>query len=269
MELTIIPNTTTWNNAASGINSNFAKLLQAILALESSSSGAGLDEAQLQEYLVQNGYTTEQWVEAQKFLKSISKSDIQKALGYEPISPEELDRRRYATQESVDEVERRVTITEDDIEKINHILQYLSVDEEKETLNITLNIATPKEISAGGAGSEMEGEGSGGSLESLSDVDIHSMPVDEYERKSQVIAYSTISGKWTNKTTMMRFTPESSSKKWKITHNLNKMPNVKVIDSTGALVHGTVVYGDENGLNRLNTLTISFGGEFMGTAYLD
>lgn len=269
MELNIIQNTTTWNSAASSINSNFAKLLQGLLALESSASGAGLDEAQLQEYLIQNGYTTEQWVEAQKFLKSITKTDVQKALGYEPISPTELDRRRYATQESVDELDRRVVLTEEDLAKINHILQYFSIDEASETLNILLNIATPKEISAGGAGTEMEGEGSGGSLESLSDVDIVTMPTDEYERKSQVIAYSTISGKWTNKTTMMRYTPNTSSRKWKINHNLNKMPNVKVVDSTGALVHGTVVYGDENGSNRLNTLIISFGGEFMGTAYLD
>ena len=56
------------------------------------------------------------------------------------------------------------------------------------------------------------------------------------------------------------------SEKWEITHRLGKMPNVKVIDSTGALVHGSVVY-DKNDI--LNKLTISFEGGFSGTAYLD
>ena len=62
------------------------------------------------------------------------------------------------------------------------------------------------------------------------------------------------------------FQQSQPSEKWEITHRLGKMPNVKVIDSTGALVHGSVVY-DKNDI--LNKLTISFEGGFSGTAYLD
>ena len=151
-----------------------------------------------------------------------------------------------------------------ELTKINEILQYISVDEESQTLNIELNIATPKEISAGGAGSEMEGEGVGGSLESLSDVRIGTMPSDEYQRASQRIGYEN--GYWVNKTTMYGHNQNTASAVWSITHNLGKMPNVKVIDSTGALVYGAVVYDKDDLLNKL---TITFGGSFAGTAYLD
>jgi hypothetical protein len=61
MKLDIIKLQTTWNDAASAINSNFAKFLQAITALEAE-GGGGLDESELLEFLSNNGYATEGWV---------------------------------------------------------------------------------------------------------------------------------------------------------------------------------------------------------------
>lgn len=66
MELDKIKLQTTWNDAAGSLNSNFAKLVQAISSLEE--GGGGLDEAQLEEYLIANGYSKEEWVMAQDAL---------------------------------------------------------------------------------------------------------------------------------------------------------------------------------------------------------
>lgn len=66
MELDNIKQRTTWNDASASINSNFMKVRQAILALQS--EGGGLDEAELEEFLTSNGYTKEEWVLAQNAL---------------------------------------------------------------------------------------------------------------------------------------------------------------------------------------------------------
>lgn len=66
MELDTIKQQTTWNDAASSINSNFAKLMQAIASLQG--GDGGFDENQLKEYLIENGYTTEEWIASQGFL---------------------------------------------------------------------------------------------------------------------------------------------------------------------------------------------------------
>lgn len=151
---------------------------------------------------------------------------------------------------------------QDDIDKINDILQWFSVDKETETLNVSLNIATPKEISAGGAGSEMEEEGGGGTLESLADVDIKSMTdMTAEERQSQVLGYNN--GVWTNKRTMFHFKQTQPSSTWEIQHNLGKMPNVKIIDTLKQLCFGDVFYDD------MNKVTIKFGAAESGEAYLD
>lgn len=70
MELDDIKLRTTWNDAASGINSNFAKIRQAILSLLS--GGEGLDESQLEEYLSSNGYAKEVWVLEKKYLDAVA-----------------------------------------------------------------------------------------------------------------------------------------------------------------------------------------------------
>lgn len=51
---------------------------------------------------------------------------------------------------------------------------------------------------------------------------------------------------------------------WVINHGLNKVPNVKVIDS----VNGEEVFGAMK-VENMNVVTIRFGGAFSGTAYLD
>ena len=66
MELDKIQLQTTWNDAAGSINQNFAKLVLAITALQN--GGSGLDEAQLEQYLTDNGYTKQDWVLAQKYI---------------------------------------------------------------------------------------------------------------------------------------------------------------------------------------------------------
>lgn len=66
MELDTIKQQTTWNDAASSINLNFAKLMQAIASLQN--DDGGFDESQLEAYLKENGYTTEEWIVAQGFL---------------------------------------------------------------------------------------------------------------------------------------------------------------------------------------------------------
>ena len=67
MELDIIKTDTTWNDAAGSVNKNFSKLKQAIATLIA--EGGGLDEEQLAAYLQANGYTTEQWIALQEFIK--------------------------------------------------------------------------------------------------------------------------------------------------------------------------------------------------------
>jgi hypothetical protein len=49
---------------------------------------------------------------------------------------------------------------------------------------------------------------------------------------------------------------------WTIVHNLGIYPAVRVVDSSGALVEGSVTYQDAN------TVIVSFSAGFSGTAYL-
>lgn len=52
-------------------------------------------------------------------------------------------------------------------------------------------------------------------------------------------------------------------KEWAINHGLNKVPNVKVIDTNHNQVFGDVK------IENMNNITITFGGAFSGIAYLD
>lgn len=49
---------------------------------------------------------------------------------------------------------------------------------------------------------------------------------------------------------------------WSITHNLGFFPGATVVNSTGQVVEGDVVYVD------VNSLTITFNGSFAGSAFL-
>ena len=136
------------------------------------------------------------------------------------------------------------------------------------------NFYTLGEISAGGAGTAGGGGGGsdvgGGYLDSLYDVELNEITIDanlsaaekEAVTESQVLGYD-FKGLWVNKKTMYIHHQNESSTDWVIAHGMNKMPNVKVLDSTGELVYGTVTY------NGFNEVKIHFSGSFSGKAYLD
>ena len=54
-----------------------------------------------------------------------------------------------------------------------------------------------------------------------------------------------------------------SSKLWSVDHGLNKYPSITVVDSAGSVVIGEVIYVS------LNSVLITFVGEFMGKAYFN
>lgn len=59
-------------------------------------------------------------------------------------------------------------------------------------------------------------------------------------------------------------TQTTASDVWNIAHNLNKKPSVTVIDSSGSLIFGDLIYNDNN------SLTIDFNSvEVTGTAILN
>lgn len=93
-----------------------------------------------------------------------------------------------------------------------------------------VNFYSLKTVASGGKGKEGEGGGSGGTT-------------GEYK--------------------MYVHNQGDPLKEWTIAHNLNKVPNVKVIDSTGNQVYGDVK------IENMNIVTVSFGGAFSGIAYLD
>jgi len=50
---------------------------------------------------------------------------------------------------------------------------------------------------------------------------------------------------------------------WSINHKLSKFPSVTVVDSSGRVVYGDIVYID------MNNVTVEFSAAFSGTAYLN
>jgi hypothetical protein len=50
---------------------------------------------------------------------------------------------------------------------------------------------------------------------------------------------------------------------WSITHNLNKVPSITIVDSSGREVEGEVEHVN------LNSVILSFGASFAGKAYLN
>jgi len=57
-------------------------------------------------------------------------------------------------------------------------------------------------------------------------------------------------------------TQSIASNTWTITHGLQFIPNMTVVDSAGTVVEGSYTYPDEN------TVVASFSGAFSGKAYL-
>lgn len=58
------------------------------------------------------------------------------------------------------------------------------------------------------------------------------------------------------------FTQSSPSNTWVITHGLQFIPNMTVVDSAGSVVEGDYSYPNEN------TVIATFAGAFAGKAYL-
>lgn len=155
--------------------------------------------------------------------------------------------------------------------KIREITDRFSYDAEQDMLLTPSNIASQKTIASGGVGTEGDGEDSGtsGTLDSLLDVEIDFTEEAPTEEDRPMLAYDTTDFIWKNRKTMHRHPQGVASSVWTITHNLNKVPNVKVIDSTGQQVYGMIKLGDTENKNPMNVIRVIFGGAFSGTAYLD
>lgn len=202
----------------------------------------------------------------------------------------EVDLTGYATESYVDqkvessiteikgkdeEQDREIGSIEDRLAKAEEITALFGEDEDGNVyVKNSKNFYTRGEISAGGAGTAGGGGGGsdvgGGYLDSLYDVELNEIAIDanlsaaekEAVTESQVLGYDS-KGLWVNKKTMYIHHQTTNSAKWTITHGLNKMPNVKIVDSSGELVYGSVKY------SGMNEVEISFGHEFAGKAYLD
>lgn len=59
------------------------------------------------------------------------------------------------------------------------------------------------------------------------------------------------------------FDQPSAEEEWTIVHNLNRFPSVTVVDSSGSVCIGEVLYIDEN------TVKCVFSAPFAGVAYLN
>lgn len=59
------------------------------------------------------------------------------------------------------------------------------------------------------------------------------------------------------------FNQDTPATTWNVIHGLNKFPSVTVVDSSGNVVIGEVLY------SGVNSLTITFESSFSGKAYLN
>lgn len=139
-----------------------------------------------------------------------------------------LEKRVETNEKDIVTLKEKDTTIEEKITKIKEITDHFFIDEHG--LGTHKNFRSTGTLSSGGAAQVGEGGGSGG-------------VTGEYK--------------------MYVHTQGDPLKEWTITHNLNKVPNVKVIDSTGNQVYGDVK------IENMNIVTVSFGGAFSGIAYLD
>lgn len=139
-----------------------------------------------------------------------------------------LEKRVETNEKAIVTLMEKDTTIEEKITKIKEITDHFFIDEHG--LGTHKNFRSTGTLSSGGAAQVGEGGGSGG-------------VTGEYK--------------------MYVHTQGDPLKEWTITHNLNKVPNVKVIDSTGNQVYGDVK------IENMNIVTVSFGGAFSGIAYLD
>lgn len=198
---------------------------------------------------------------------------------------DEVEDRVSAVEQKVDDLIPRVDEHDSDIEglrvtdaAINFKLDKLDwlIDafappsENNGTIVTPFNFASQGSIASLDIGEEGSGESDSSTLDGLLDVTIDFTSDAPTEENRQVLAYDVKKAEWTNKRTMYKHTQGTASNLWTIQHNLNKVPNVKIIDSTGEQVYGSVRLGkNEDCEDPLNYIRVYFGGAFSGTAYLD
>lgn len=143
MELDVIKQQTTWNDAANSINVNFSKIKQALALLEG--ADAGLNEEELIKFLEENGYATDAYVVAQ--ISSIvggADSDYDTLLKIQLIlQGNEIDLKNL--KEKVD-----------NIETDNGMFSWLD-EEERTTIFTEKNLVVEGDISDGGVGEAVVG----------------------------------------------------------------------------------------------------------------
>jgi hypothetical protein len=143
MELDVIKQQTTWNDASNSINVNFSKIKQALALLEG--ANAGLNEEELIKFLKENGYATEADVVAQ--ISSIvggADSDYDTLLKIQLILQDnEVDLKNL--KEKVD-----------NIELDNGMFTWLD-EEEHTTIFTEKNLVVSGDVSDGGTGEAVVG----------------------------------------------------------------------------------------------------------------
>lgn len=253
MDLELIKSNTTWNDASHGINSNFEKVRLALLDMgDASPNLAGLSDVLLEglsedQIIVWDGYA---W-------KNVDIKDV---------APEP-DLSEYAKIAWVESGFAQKTELEDVLQFFNKIfhIHYIDDDPQKGIASIEALASIWSRGNLSALGYEIS-EDSGdmeGTLASLLDVSLNFVSDPPTEENRQVLTYDTMESAWVNKRTMYKHIQGDALSEWTISHGLNKMPNIKVIDSTGEQVYGSVRLID------MNTVSIAFGGAFSGTAYLD
>lgn len=250
MELEAIKTSTTWNDAAQGINSNFAKLQQAVLLLEE--AGGGLDESALVEFLEQNGYATVAQVAVQ----------ITEIVGGASTAYNTLKKLEDAIKTnaiSITSIEETLTNSFAPLEeRVAKIESWFALSEDGETLVTEKNLASTGQVSSGGIAEEGGGGGDGsGSISGASDAAISN------QQDGDIIVWQESAEKWVNKRGMYHHVQSTPLQMWEIQHNMGKFPNVKIVDSSKQLCMADIYYVDENNIR------IEFGGAESGDAYLD
>ena len=260
---------------------------------EGPSSGEGIDEDQLEDYLKEHEYVTKD--EVADLIPDVDLSGYATTQQLTTLSNEiglKLDKK--ASKEEV-QIALADKASKDDVKAVDEKLDKAVTDLEKAdkenadnitdlagklndmfylkdgTIGTKYNFYSNGEISAGGVGTESEGGGGEGSttLDGLQDVEITGADdfpnTDEgrYQKQSQVLGYNSQTGIWVNKVTMYHHKQTQPSAEWNIKHDLGKFPNVKIVDTLKQLCLGDVYYIDEN------NVTIKFGGAESGDAYLD
>lgn len=201
---------------------------------EEENPSAGLDEEQLQEYLDEHKYVTEDRLGELLPDDYYTTQEIDDKFNNVAVALNGINTKNEEQDTAITNLRTNDTKHDTEIQSIierlvkaETITNKFTVDEDG--IHTDENIITTKEVSAGGAGAESDPEG----------------------------------GQTSGEYKMYTHLQETAEKVWTIVHGLKKYPNVKVVDSTHELCYGDVKYPN------IDTVTIEFGAPFGGYAYLD